>query len=431
MSDHVKNLLDEYYDKRPTSLSLQHLTKTGRGELLGKTYKTEAFMGRMGHRLATQRILAQFASYLRKELPIRLAHRIRDLDNAPGLQDMPTIREVKGIYLQSFLELLDTQPILNEKDEEDFAKRLEALYVKHAGVLVMVAKGAYELRKSIILENDLSANDPETILEHLEKLHCHTFLDRFYMSRIGIRVLAGQCKYLRYCLEVHIALYARGETFLAFISYIVAFTFFFSSVDLALRERPRQHYVGMINEQTSPSELITRASRDVMTLCRQKYGRTPLVQVTGRTDLTFPFMPSYLQYILLELLKNALRATAEHHVDAAELPPVTVIVADGTENEDVVIKIADEGGGIARSRMKLIWSYLYTTADPVLQEAIFFGKDLKNASVIAGLGFGLPISRSYCRYFGGDIDVMSMDGHGTDVFVYLKRLGDSQEPIPI
>ena len=31
-------------------------------------------------------------------------------------------------------------------------------------------------------------------------------------------------------------------------------------------------------------------------------------------------------------------------------------------------------------------------------------------SPLAGLGYGLPISRSYARYFGGDLSIMSMEG---------------------
>lgn len=52
-------------------------------------------------------------------------------------------------------------------------------------------------------------------------------------------------------------------------------------------------------------------------------------------------------------------------------------------------------------------------------------------SPLAGLGYGLPISRSYARYFGGDVSLMSMEGHGTDAFVYLTRLGKTREPLPI
>ena len=32
----------------------------------------------------------------------------------------------------------------------------------------------------------------------------------------------------------------------------------------------------------------------------------------------------------------------------------------------MVIKVSDEGGGIKRSNMNRIWSYLYTTADPAI-----------------------------------------------------------------
>eukprot|EP00615_Pteridomonas_danica_P018652 CAMPEP_0114408470 /NCGR_PEP_ID=MMETSP0102-20121206/22721_1 /TAXON_ID=38822 ORGANISM="Pteridomonas danica, Strain PT" /NCGR_SAMPLE_ID=MMETSP0102 /ASSEMBLY_ACC=CAM_ASM_000212 /LENGTH=53 /DNA_ID=CAMNT_0001575463 /DNA_START=862 /DNA_END=1020 /DNA_ORIENTATION=- len=38
-----------------------------------------------------------------------------------------------------------------------------------------------------------------------------------------------------------------------------------------------------------------------------------------------------------------------------ELPRVRVVIADGVDNEDVVIKISDEGGGICRSNMSRIW----------------------------------------------------------------------------
>ena len=34
-----------------------------------------------------------------------------------------------------------------------------------------------------------------------------------------------------------------------------------------------------------------------------------------------------------------------------------VIIADGENNEDVVIKISDEGGGIKRSHMPRIWTH--------------------------------------------------------------------------
>jgi pyruvate dehydrogenase kinase 2/3/4 len=109
-----------------------------------------------------------------------------------------------------------------------------------------------------------------------------------------------------------------------------------------------------------------------------------------------------------------------------------VIIADGLTNEDIVIKIADEGGGICRSQVDKIWSYLFTTADPSVQKNLIAdGDDHCNNNPIAGLGYGLPISRSYCRYFGGDLDLVSMEGYGTDAYVHLKKIGDSEEPLPV
>jgi pyruvate dehydrogenase kinase 2/3/4 len=269
----------------------------------------------------------------------------------------------------------------------------------------------------------------------------HAFLDRFYLCRIGIRVLIGQY--------------------------------------LALRQPPVENYVGIICSQTSPYEIVKRAIDDAAFMCTRKYGDAPEVIMSGSLDLTFPYVPTHLRkytllvrrivsslatwpviqvsngdyyrnnqqrvsnllptslslnadYIMLELLKNSMRATVEWHGVDGEFPPIKVIIADGADNEDVVIKITDEGGGISRTNMKKIWSYLFTTADPSIQEGMVGGGvDHGIDSPLAGLGYGLPISRSYCRYFGGDLSIMSMEGYGTDAFVYLTRLGNTKEPLPI
>lgn len=53
--------------------------------------------------------------------------------------------------------------------------------------------------------------------------------------------------------------------------------------------------------------------------------------------------------------------------DYHEYPEIRIILAQG--NEDITIKISDEGGGIARSGIPLIWTYMYTTAEnPALHD---------------------------------------------------------------
>lgn len=41
---------------------------------------------------------------------------------------------------------------------------------------------------------------------------------------------------------------------------------------------------------------------------------------------------------------------------------------------------------------------------------------------MAGLGFGLPLTRVYARYFGGDLQLMSIPNFGTDIFLKITRL---------
>lgn len=154
-------------------------------------------------------------------------------------------------------------------------------------------------------------------------------------------------------------------------------------------------------------------------------GDAPEVTIHGRTDLTFPYIKSHIHYILLELLKNSMRATVEYH-GTDNMPVIRVVIADGENNEDVIIKVSDEGGGIPRSNVKRIWSYLFTTAEKEVVEDMLNSSetpsDFNTAAPLAGLGYGLPISRLYARCFGGDLTVMSMEGYGTDCFFYLPRL---------
>eukprot|EP00619_Florenciella_sp_RCC1007_P014308 CAMPEP_0205914582 /NCGR_PEP_ID=MMETSP1325-20131115/7312_1 /ASSEMBLY_ACC=CAM_ASM_000708 /TAXON_ID=236786 /ORGANISM="Florenciella sp., Strain RCC1007" /LENGTH=215 /DNA_ID=CAMNT_0053281639 /DNA_START=138 /DNA_END=785 /DNA_ORIENTATION=- len=49
---------------------------------------------------------------------------------------------------------------------------------------------------------------------------------------------------------------------------------------------------------------------------------------------------------------------------------------------------------------------------------------------LSGHGLGLPLSRVYARYFGGDLEVRSVEGFGTDCYLFLNRLGDNCEAMP-
>ena len=109
-------------------------------------------------------------------------------------------------------------------------------------------------------------------------------------------------------------------------------------------------------------------------------------------------------------------------------PPIRVVIAEGAE--DVTIKISDEGGGIRRSGLQRIWTYLYTTADSPAAGAAADSDTMANGRRCWRVRSDLRLSRLYARYFGGDLQVISMDGYGTDAYLHLNRLGNVQEPLP-
>jgi pyruvate dehydrogenase kinase 2/3/4 len=254
----------------------------------------QQFRGRLGQRLESERILMQYAGMLQKELPIRLAHRIDDLDHIPGLRDMPSVQAVKRLYLESLEAIVHApHPAFDRRAEQQFAKLLDSLYRKHSSVLLQMAKGAHEFRSALKqglidvkeITTSTTTNDDDNTGDDDEEENasnpwqfsqhdqCQAFLDRFYTSRVGIRVLAGQYLALREQL-----LQGVGPT----------------SSTTSNPTIPMDDYVGMICKRTSPHRIVQAAVKDATRLCLEEYGCAPTVTISGRLDLTFCYIPTHL-----------------------------------------------------------------------------------------------------------------------------------------
>ena len=332
--------------------------------------------------------------FLKNELTIRLAHRVLELSSLPNrLCEMPSVIQVKQWYQQSFDELLqfpvpeipqdllnylpkdpqyyvDVPPDYKLKDSlidynNRFVSTLQNIKTRHDPTLSSMAQGLVELK---------SKTDVDYKNHSIQK-----FLDRFYMSRIGIRMLIGQ----------HVTMISKPA---------------------------RDNYVGIICTKTSINEIAVEAIDNARWMAEEYYGlfKAPMVNIITPKPVELTYVPSHLHHMLFELIKNCLRATIETH-EEEKYPPIKLIIAEG--NEDITIKLSDEGGGIARSGIPLIFTYLYTTAKP---PEVSLTDDFK--APLAGLGYGLPISRLYAKYFGGDLRIISLENYGTDVFLHLRYL---------
>ncbi|KAF0852548.1 mitochondrial pyruvate dehydrogenase (PDH) kinase [Andalucia godoyi] len=371
------------------------------------------------------------SQFLHNELPIRLSHRIVELENLPfGLSEMPSVKTVHGLYVDSFRLIHEFPKIRSIEDDLKFTDVLDGIKTRHNWVVQQMAQGIRELKKKI---------GADILGPELQQ-----FLDRFYLSRISIRMLIGQ----------HLALHA-----------------------LTPEERRQamqtSGFVGIITKDCRPTHVAEDASRHAKQLCDTNYGVAPKVKILGSLDTKFTYVPSHLYLMLFELIKNSMRATVEtqrsqrlgvpqeemsQHLqqmllrgeklpewlyDDHEYPEINVIVANG--QEDVTIKVSDKGGGIPRSALPVLWTYSYTTAknnDAVTSSvngpsgsgsSLFDPSPSRgqgNTDRIAGYGYGLPLSKLYARYFGGDLELKSLESWGTDAYLYIRRLADHEEDLP-
>jgi len=327
-----------------------------------------------------ERQLLVSAQFLHKELPVRLAHRVAELENLPfGLSAKKAVQTVRDWYVESFQELRAFPPVKDMPSEEQFTALIRRIMTRHNNVVPMIARGVHELRAEL---DAVGGAD----LRQLPEIH--QFLDGFYMSRIGIRMLIGQ----------HVALHAP----------------------------PREGFIGLICTNLAPRAVAEDAIADARSICSRQYGDAPEVEIFGDPKFTFAYVPGHLHQMLFELIKNSLRAVHDRWENRDGVAPtIRLVIAEG--EEDITIKLSDEGGGIARSGLPRIFTYLYSTAKSPLPDV---GDDAEGPAVLAGYGYGLPLSRLYARYFGGDLQVISMEGYGTDAYVHLNRLGNVQEPLP-
>ncbi|CAK47689.1 uncharacterized protein An02g05610 [Aspergillus niger] len=343
------------------------------------------------------------ANFTLSLLPARLASRIEALRNLPFIVvSNPHVSKIYNNYLHSLSTLLPYQQrqVTTLEEENQFAEVLADLVHTHTNTIPILARGFLECRRYI---------DPTEVTR---------FLDTHLRARIGTRLIAEQ----------HLALHFASQPV---------------RDDPAEQQEPPKdaapsNYIGVIDTALQPARIVKSCEDFVGEICELKYGVRPRLNIGGQPDASFAHVPVHVEYILTELLKNAFRAVIDHSDSDTGFHMDTVVgTADANESikcwspsqQSITIRIRDRGGGIPPEVLPNIWSYSFTTfSDYGMNGSENGSMDALNTiagsgghlSSIAGLGYGLPLSRAYAEYFGGSIAVQSLWGWGTDVYLTLQ-----------
>lgn len=418
--------------------------------------------------------LLQSANYLRNELPIRLAHMIKEMRNLPFIVGCnPSMLEIHERCIKAFnnFDNFDKE-IKDLSTEKRFNQHVCNMLEMNKDLLALLCDGFRDTRRYIKNEDFIKHN-----------------LNKILSARMGIRLLC----------EHHIALNKQsnidptqtgededgcGERSASSSSANERSTSSTNCLsESSSRSAKTEDWVGIIHKKFSPKKLVETSGRMVSRICQDKYGQAPKLKIDGHTNVVFPYIPLPLEYILPELLKNSFRATCEQHRGSATLPDVNVTIA--INEKDCILRIRDRGGGIPHALTNKIFDYHFSTAgedsstgndvgtgasagsslsaasggsysnllpldqhqnqatsnDNFMGDGGFqqpneaVGMLCETAScglaVMHGYGFGLPTSKAYAEYLGGSLSFQSMQGIGSDFYLRMALLDIEPEMVRI
>ncbi|KAI7634210.1 pyruvate dehydrogenase kinase [Hortaea werneckii] len=222
---------------------------------------------------------------------------------------------------------------------------------------------------------------------------------------------------------------------------------------------PEDDFVGEIFLRCNAKEIIEKCAKTASDLTKKAFGsnvRLPEVKLLGHLDTTFPYIPSHLEYIIGELLRNSIQAVVEQTPAGTHPEPIEVLICEAAQH--VIIRVSDRGGGVERDLLPYLWSFakgprrhkrldalrkvprLAATMQelqppPSDPDAKYVAGDkfAGSLSTLSGrppdlrLGIGLPMSRIYAEYWAGSLELISLEGYGCDTFLQISKLGNKNE----
>jgi len=324
----------------------------------------------------------QLAQFIQSDVPIRHAVRIRMIESLSCWRRVPELVQTHD-QLTAWYRSIRLKA--NPDDLKGFTSKIKKIRLEGRDLVTRTAAGLHMVKQ---IAGDEYDDD-----------FLNRWMDGFFLSRIGTSMLLDQ---YRTCAAKEYG--GRGVP------------------------------TGIINPHCDATEVCLKVVATVTELCKEVTGQAPPCIVesyaVGEGDpcprkhapAVFSYVPGYLRYIMMEILKNSFHWTVKNAADAEDVKNRPVHVLVSADEQRIIIRVSDRAGGIPFDVGERVWSYFYGAAA---------NKWSASATPLAGYGVGLPLSRLHARYLGGQLEIRSFPGYGTDAFLLLPRLeADQVEEIP-
>lgn len=407
-------------------------------------------LANFGRKMTTDKILAS-ANFVRTELPTRLSLKIKELQGLPyEITSNYHINQVYQTYYHCFNAFRRVGKIETLEDNEQFCEFVTNMLDDHLIVLPHLMLGALEV----------------SILKTMAQADLDEFMSSMLRSRISRRVIMNQ----------HICM---SESFMESLKLQQA------DGGNAENDIKPSDYIGEAFQYCSAHEHLQLSYDMIIMFLKSLYPNVqmPELQITG-DDFKFQFMTNHLNYLFTEILRNSLKSTVEQFIRLngenpafATMHPPPVCVDLTNSKYEMTFKFSDQGGGMTPEKIESAWSFgkppelarkylknFYSLPGlnlparlPIIEHQYFDKRDdtgdarpskltgvLNNlgqmemsdvqndGSMLRSLasrpfeytlGISLPMCKVYTDYWNGAIEMCSVEGYGSDVFLKLQKLG--------
>ncbi|KAJ1916029.1 [Pyruvate dehydrogenase (acetyl-transferring)] kinase isozyme 2 [Tieghemiomyces parasiticus] len=391
-----------------TPVSLDHIYSFGRQAL--------------ARRHDPARILRVSAQFLHRELPVRVYQNLKVLRAqswVPLVASSPVLQCLTERYTDD-LNLLTSLEVPNDtRTEAKFLQTLRVLQARHQDHMALARRGIEQLRQ----------NRPESISAHVEP-RVSTTADSTTPgeSAPAASIYTGNSEPK---VENQLADRFMDDLYTASIGDQLLINEYVFLAD---------HGRNLVR-RIQPDQIAQQVIREVQAAARNfKLGPVADIELNApATQASILHIEPYVANVLFKILYNSVFATMNHHheqrsrsaatstLSATPPPPVRLTIVGGSE--DVAFKVSDEAGGLSLSKMGQLWRH---TIDDCKGGDGGRARRTHAPHHLSFLGspLNLPTARLIARYFGGDLSLVSMEGHGTDTYLHLPRRPTFTESLP-